>query len=81
MSAAPPLPPNTNLLRPSKSDTPPPQKKAAPFEPDWQHQFWGDHYDRLSAIKRSVDPDDVLWCNPCVGNEGWEEVGDRLCRV
>jgi hypothetical protein len=32
-------------------------------------------------IKRSVDPDDVLWCTPCVGNERWEQVGDRLCRV
>lgn len=33
------------------------------------------------SIKRAVDPDDVLWCTPCVGNERWEQVGDQLCRV
>lgn len=55
--------------------------QAAPFEPDWQHQFWGDNYERLVEIKRKVDPHDVLWCNPCVGNERWEEVGNKLCRV
>ncbi|KAB5560154.1 hypothetical protein GE09DRAFT_1172906 [Coniochaeta sp. 2T2.1] len=50
-------------------------------EPDWQHQFWGDNYDRLVEIKRMVDPDDVLWCHPCVGNGRWREVEGRLCRV
>ncbi|KAK3943095.1 6-hydroxy-D-nicotine oxidase [Diplogelasinospora grovesii] len=55
--------------------------EADPEEPDWQHQFWGDNYERLVRIKRAVDPDDVLWCTPCVGNERWQQVGDRLCRV
>ncbi|KAJ4298635.1 hypothetical protein N0V88_003666 [Collariella sp. IMI 366227] len=50
-------------------------------EPNWQHEFWGANYKRLLRIKRAVDPDDVFWCNPCVGNERWEQVGDRLCRV
>ncbi|KAL2161360.1 hypothetical protein VTH06DRAFT_8582 [Thermothelomyces fergusii] len=54
---------------------------ADPETPDWQHEFWGAHYERLRAIKRAVDPDDVLWCHPCVGNERWEQLGDRLCRV
>ena len=35
----------------------------------------------MKAIKRRVDPHDVFWCAPCVGNERWKEVGDRLCRV
>ncbi|KAI1764433.1 FAD-binding domain-containing protein [Hypoxylon sp. FL1150] len=52
-----------------------------PAEPDWQHSFWGDNYDRLLSIKLEVDPQDVLWCHPCVGNEGWEEIGYQLCRV
>ncbi|KAK3365215.1 hypothetical protein B0T24DRAFT_652315 [Lasiosphaeria ovina] len=52
--------------------------EADPQEPDWQHQFWGSHYDRLVYIKRAIDPEDVLWCNPCVGNERWKEVGDQL---
>ncbi|KAL2017376.1 hypothetical protein VTK56DRAFT_2256 [Thermocarpiscus australiensis] len=55
--------------------------EANPFEPDWQREFWGGNYDRLLRIKRAVDPDDVLWCTPCVGNERWQQVGNRLCRV
>ncbi|KAH6657041.1 hypothetical protein BKA67DRAFT_514826 [Truncatella angustata] len=52
-----------------------------PGEPDWQHSFWGQNYERLHRIKRAVDPHDLLWCHPCVGNERWEEVGYRLCRI
>ncbi|KAI0112949.1 FAD-binding domain-containing protein [Daldinia grandis] len=52
-----------------------------PREPNWQQSFWGDNYDRLLKIKRVVDPDDVFWCHPCVGNDRWEEVGYQLCRV
>ncbi|KAK3937418.1 FAD-binding domain-containing protein [Diplogelasinospora grovesii] len=55
--------------------------EANRYEPDWQATFWGDNYPRLLQIKRTVDPDDVLWCMPCVGNERWEEVDDLLCRV
>ncbi|KLU83132.1 isoamyl alcohol oxidase [Magnaporthiopsis poae ATCC 64411] len=55
--------------------------EANPYEPDWQHAFWGANYARLRSIKRSVDPDDVLWCHPCVGNEDWKEVDGQLCRV
>ncbi|KAM5342131.1 hypothetical protein ACJ41O_015162 [Fusarium nematophilum] len=56
--------------------------EAFPFEPDWQHTFWGDNYERLLSIKKAVDPKDVLWCVPCVGNEGWKQRHDgRLCRV
>ncbi|KAK3386798.1 hypothetical protein B0H63DRAFT_447702 [Podospora didyma] len=51
------------------------------FEPDFQRQFWGDNYPRLLRIKRELDPDDVLWCTPCVGNERWQEAEGRLCRV
>ncbi|GAW19589.1 hypothetical protein ANO14919_090770 [Xylariales sp. No.14919] len=52
-----------------------------PSEPDWRHTFWGENYERLLQIKRAVDPEDVLWCHPCVGNERWEQKGYRLCRV
>jgi hypothetical protein len=54
--------------------------EADPYEPDFQHAFWGDNYERLLEIKRKVDPDDVFWCHPCVGNERWEEVDGVLCR-
>ncbi|KAI1190764.1 hypothetical protein F5B17DRAFT_437981 [Nemania serpens] len=52
-----------------------------PGEPDWQHTFWGENYERLLRIKREYDPEDVLWCHPCVGNERWKQIGYRLCRV
>ncbi|KAL1868863.1 hypothetical protein VTK73DRAFT_3443 [Phialemonium thermophilum] len=55
--------------------------EANPWEPDWQRTFWGDNYPRLLQIKRAVDPEDVFWCTPCVGSEGWEERENRLCRV
>ena len=54
---------------------------AAKDEEDWQQEYFGDNYPRLARIKKEVDPDDVLWCHPCVGNEGWKEVGKKLCRV
>jgi hypothetical protein len=49
-------------------------------EPNFQQTFWGDSYARLLEIKRKVDPDDVLWCKPWVGNERWEEVGTCFAR-
>ncbi|KAI1360344.1 hypothetical protein F5Y08DRAFT_52124 [Xylaria arbuscula] len=52
-----------------------------PAEPNWEHTFWGENYKRLLKIKREVDPEDVLWCHPCVGNDRWEEIGYRLCHI
>jgi FAD/FMN-containing dehydrogenase len=39
------------------------------FEPDWQRSFWGDHYDRLLAIKRRYDPAGLFVCHHCVGSD------------
>jgi hypothetical protein len=51
-------------------------------EPDYQQAFWGDHYAKLLAIKRRVDPSDVFWCPVCVGAERWRAVDDgRICKV
>lgn len=50
-------------------------------EPDWQHTFWGDNYERLLKIKKKYDPWDVLWCHPCVGSEGWKVVDNVLCKA
>jgi FAD/FMN-containing dehydrogenase len=55
--------------------------EAIIYHDDWQHLFWGDLYEELVEIKRRVDPNDVFWCGPCVGSEGWEEVDGHLCKV
>lgn len=52
--------------------------KADPEEPP--QTFWGDHLPHLLEIKRTADPQDVLWCTPCVGDDRWEVVGNKLCR-
>ena len=56
-------------------------QQANPYEPNWQTAFWGSNYKELLRIKRAVDPDDVLWCHPCVGNEWWQERDNHLCRL
>jgi len=55
--------------------------EADPFQENYHEVFWGANYPRLLDIKKKVDLHDVLWCRACVGNEGWQEVGDRLCQV
>jgi hypothetical protein len=39
------------------------------FEPDWQQSFWGENYNRLLSIKKSVDPEGLFNCHHCVGSE------------
>jgi FAD/FMN-containing dehydrogenase len=48
------------------------------FEPNWQQEFWGENYQRLSQIKRKYDPDGLFFCHHCVGSEQWTK--DGLCR-
>ncbi|KAI0476735.1 putative 6-hydroxy-D-nicotine oxidase [Xylaria cf. heliscus] len=58
-------------------------------EPNFQQAFWGTNYDRLLAIKKSVDPWDTFWAPTAVGSENWYVTGQeswlpgengRLCR-
>ncbi len=39
------------------------------FEPDWQRAYWGTNYDRLLAIKRNIDPDNLFRVRNGVGSE------------
>ena len=48
------------------------------FEPNWQREFWGENYDRLSQIKRKYDPEGLFFCHHCVGSEQWS--ADGRCR-
>ena len=37
---------------------------------NWKKQFWSmDHYQRLLNIKQRWDPNQVFWCNHCVGSD------------
>ncbi|KAF2731697.1 FAD binding domain protein [Polyplosphaeria fusca] len=56
--------------------------EADPFDPDWQASFWGQNYERLARIKKTYDPDGLLWCVSCVGSERWARTkSGQLCRV
>ncbi|KAI9167534.1 FAD-linked oxidoreductase ZEB1 [Paramyrothecium foliicola] len=56
--------------------------EADPFDPDFQHTFWADNYQRLQSIKKKYDPSALLWCLSCVGSEEWSVKEDgRLCRA
>ncbi|XP_033726808.1 VAO-type flavoprotein oxidase VAO615-like [Pecten maximus] len=43
------------------------RNEGSPDTNDWKGDFWGSNYDRLLAIKRLYDPDNVFTCIDCVG--------------
>lgn len=45
------------------------------FEPDWQHAFWGSHYERLLAVKTQYDPGGLFTVHHGVGSEAWSDDG------
>ncbi|RYP55520.1 hypothetical protein DL769_010136 [Monosporascus sp. CRB-8-3] len=48
--------------------------------PDFQTTFYGDHYEKLLAIKQKYDPDDIFYAKTAVGSDRWEQRLDgRLC--
>jgi Berberine and berberine like len=32
------------------------------------HRYWGENYERLAEVKKTVDPNRRFWCRNCVGN-------------
>ncbi|OTB08293.1 hypothetical protein M426DRAFT_52530 [Hypoxylon sp. CI-4A] len=51
-------------------------------DPNWQEDFYGPNYPRLSQIKKSHDPESLLYARTAVGSEKWEEDWEgRLCPV
>ncbi|KAJ4350426.1 uncharacterized protein N0V89_009047 [Didymosphaeria variabile] len=54
--------------------------EADSYEPEWQHAFFGEHYEKLKEVKTKYDPENVLWCRRCVGSEALvERIDGRLC--
>ena len=49
------------------------------FEDDFQSTFFGNNYERLSAIKIKYDPTDLFIVKAGVGSERWDTGG--FCRV
>lgn len=45
------------------------------FNPRWQKDYWGAHYQRLLAVKNKYDPDGLFFVHHGVGTEGWSEDG------
>lgn len=41
--------------------------EADPWLDDWEHQIWGDNYERLLKVKTKYDPSGLLHCWHCVG--------------
>lgn len=54
--------------------------EASPGEPKWKEKFWGKNYPKLEAIKKKVDPNNVLWCSPCVGADMLTYDDERICK-
>ncbi|KAF5343922.1 hypothetical protein D9758_012128 [Tetrapyrgos nigripes] len=83
---------NTNLLRqivhqdiaPFRAMAPPPYggmylNEADILEQDWQAAQWGEQYPRLLAIKREIDPQELLVVRMGVGSEGWDD--EIICKM
>jgi hypothetical protein len=49
-------------------------------EADWKTVFWGpeSNYKRLLEVKKKYDPNNTLWCMPCVGGDAFVEKEGRL---
>jgi FAD/FMN-containing dehydrogenase len=52
--------------------------EASPLEKDWKTTFYGggERYEKLLKIKQKYDPQNVLWCFPCVGGDVFTEGKD-----
>jgi Berberine and berberine like len=56
-------------------------KEASWEEPDWKQTMFGSNYEQLLKVKRRYDPNNVLWCYPCVGSEAfWMAEDGKLYR-
>lgn len=51
-------------------------------QPNWQSTFFGENYEKLAAIKKKYDPNDVFYILKGVGSEAWNVAKDgRMCRA
>ncbi|KAI0399663.1 FAD binding domain protein [Xylaria palmicola] len=56
--------------------------EANRLQADWKESFYGANYDRLAAIKKIYDPNDLFYGNTAVGSDAWApDSAGRLCRA
>ncbi|KAI1122305.1 FAD binding domain protein [Nemania abortiva] len=56
--------------------------EANRLQPDWKEAFYGANYDKLRAVKKKYDPNDLFFANTAVGSDAWVPDSDgRLCRA
>jgi len=68
-------------VSPGTSPTFAPPDPRLIFERDWQDAFWGVHYRRLLAIKKSYDPDGLFFVHHGVNSEAWSDDGFTRLRA
>ena len=56
--------------------------EASHLYADWREGFYGANYDRLRAVKKTYDPESLLYARTAVGSDEWsEEANGRLCKI
>ena len=49
---------------------------------NWKEEFYGANYDRLLAVKKTYDPESLLYARTAVGSDEWsEDANGRLCKT
>jgi FAD/FMN-containing dehydrogenase len=71
-------------IQPFRALAPPPYGGMYLNEPDilekeWQLAQWGEQYPRLLAIKKDIDPKDLLIVRLGVNSEGWDQ--EIICKT
>jgi hypothetical protein len=56
-------------------------RQASVKNPDWKRSFWGENYDRLSAIKSKWDPEHIFYVTPGINADNMMAKDGRLCKV